>query len=200
MNSLGLAWLAGIIDGEGYIGLRVRDSIYKHPNPRYGRRGISSHIDCFLRIETTSITMLVRIAEVLDKLDIHYIVGKPVMRAKSTMPVSRIEVWRKGALLKLCNMILPYLVVKQQELKLVMSYLVKSNTQRIYRTSEDDLSLVTEMQALHRRNGGKAGQWATKAHPVLVRLGKANNGNVGSSMGQQQVAEILESKEEQRLL
>lgn len=143
-----LAWLAGIVDGEGYVRIRMQDNRYKHPVPKYPRRGTSVSLTCSIKIETISMAMLVHVAEILERHGIHYYFGKPVLKPLSRYPATRLEVYRKQDVLRLCELLTPYSIVKRQELQLVASYLIKSTMHKYYRTSVADLGLVDKIKEL----------------------------------------------------
>ncbi len=162
-----LAWLAGIIDGEGYIGLRVQDGKYMRPNA-YSRRGFSKHIICVIRVETVSVSMITAISLILDKISIAYSMIKPYMKKNSTLPLIKIEVHRKGDLLRLCNILIPYAVVKKQELQLLYNYLIKSIAYRFYQLTQSDIELAGKMRKLHDINGSKGKSLAVKSKPINI--------------------------------
>jgi len=157
-----LSWLAGIIDGEGYVGLRVLDGTKKHPNPKRSRRGLGKSIHFVIKVETVNMAMINAIRVILDRVNIGYSLGKPTMKPLSTKPAIRIEVRRKNDVLRLTELVLPYSVVKKQELELLHSYLIKTVAYKYYRISERDLKLAGKMRELHDINGRKGMSLAVK--------------------------------------
>lgn len=176
-----LAWLAGIVDGEGYVAVRMLDGIKKHPNPKRARRGLSKAIYCYLKIESVSISMITAVALILDKINVNYNIGKPRMMPKSTLPAIRLEVGKKRELLRLCDFILPYCIVKKQELELVKSYLVKSVAYKYYRMSKSDLKISDNMRKLHDINGKKG-----RRPDFLAAKSKSNIGQDNAELKQEQ--------------
>lgn len=106
-----LAWLSGIIDGEGCITAR-QNSI----------RSLGFRVT----IEAVSTVMINKVRNILRQCDVGYRLEGPMWRERSTRPSLRVRVDKKQAVHRLCYLILPYSVVKKPELILIKSYLDKN--------------------------------------------------------------------------
>src|SRR5215213_4505202 len=130
-----IAWLSGIIDGEGCVYAR-----------QISIRGLTFRIT----IETVSEVMIDRVQEILNQCNVEYRIEHPVWRERSTRFAHWLKVDRKQAVYKLCKLILPYSVVKKPELVLIKSYLDKAIGVVYYSASEEDLYILTELKELKR--------------------------------------------------
>jgi hypothetical protein len=129
-----VAWLAGIIDGEGCITAKMPSQ---------------SAVAFRLTIESVSTAMIEKVKHILSNLDISYVANGPIWRVNSTRPSFRIYIQRKDALLRLCDHIVPYSVVKQSELELVKAYLDKA-AGCYYSATEEDLLILEKLRELKR--------------------------------------------------
>lgn len=102
-----------------------------------------------LTIESVSEAMIEKVKHVLSGLDISYVANGPIWRVNSTRPSFRIYIQRKDAVLRLCDHILPYSVVKQSELELVKAYLDKA-IGSYYSATEEDLLILEKLRELKR--------------------------------------------------
>lgn len=92
-----LAWLGGIIDGEGCITAR-QNSI----------RSLGFRVT----VESVSTVMIDKVRNILHQCDVEYRMEGPMWRERSTRPAHRIKVDKKQDVQRLCDLILPYSVVK----------------------------------------------------------------------------------------
>jgi hypothetical protein len=129
-----IAWLSGIIDGEGCVYAR-----------QISIRGLTFRIT----IETVSETMIDKVSEILNQCDVDYRIEPPIWRKNSTRFALRLKVDKKLAVHKLCNLILPYCVVKKSELILIKSYLDKA-IGTYYSATEEDLNVLTKLKELKK--------------------------------------------------
>src|SRR5437868_9678355 len=106
-----IAWLGSIIDGEGCV--------TAHKN---SFRSISFRVT----VETVSIAMIDRVRDILHQCDVEHRMEGPIWRERSTRPSHRVRIDRKQAVQHLCDLILPYSVVKKAEPILIKSYLDKA--------------------------------------------------------------------------
>ena len=70
-------------------------------------------------------------------------------RERSTRPPHRVRVDKKQAVYQLCNLVLPYSVVKKAELTLIKSYLDKS-IKAYYSATEEDLEILASLRELKK--------------------------------------------------
>lgn len=140
MNETKLAWLAGIIDGEGSIGARISS----------GRA-----LTLQLKITNTNMIMINEIKCILESIGITYSISKPYMANRATVPSVCIEVARKTQLLNLCNILHPYIISKKEELELAITYLIKSTKYKIYATTDEDLAIRLKFIEIHHKSGRK---------------------------------------------
>jgi len=130
-----IAWLSGIIDGEGCVYAR-----------QISVRGLTFRIT----IEAVSETMIDKVREILNQCNVEYRIEPPIWRERSTRFAHRLKVDKKQAVYKLCNLILPYSVVKKSELVLIKSYLDKTVRIIYYSATEEDFKILTELKELKK--------------------------------------------------
>ncbi|CAN5181739.1 hypothetical protein BH24ACI2_BH24ACI2_16130 [soil metagenome] len=129
-----IAWLSGIIDGEGCV---------------YARQISIRSLTFRITIETVSETMIDKVREIYTQCEVEYRIEPPIWRSNSTRFAHRLKVDKKQAVHKLCNLILPYSVVKKPELVLIKLYLDKA-IGTYYSATEEDLKILTELKELKR--------------------------------------------------
>jgi len=129
-----IAWLSGIIDGEGCV---------------YGRQISIRSLTFRVTIETVSETMIDRVREILNQCDVEYRIEPPIWRENSTRFAHRLKIDKKQAVHKLCILILPYSVVKKPELVLIKNYLDKA-VGTYFSATEEDLTILVKLKELKR--------------------------------------------------
>lgn len=152
-----LGWLAGIIDGEGSIG------IYRKT------RGKSSIFSACVRISNTSPEMIQRIVEIFDDLSIGTHVGEH-RGVKSTKPYWQVSVWRMTEIKKLIELLLPYLVAKLAHARLVLRFVnrrLELGPRGGY--DEEQLDCVVGLGELNNYEG-KSSETMSEARRILKEL------------------------------
>jgi hypothetical protein len=138
-----IAWLAGIIDGEGSISCRL-----------YPRRKTSVQTQMILC--NTSKSMIDRVVSILDDMGIGHgsvrVVDKDVKQPHYKAQYW-VEVARKHELLKLLRVLAPHLTAKHYEAVLMIDYLKRKCAVKAYKHTVVDRDLVPMMQALKRSSG-----------------------------------------------
>jgi hypothetical protein len=102
-----LAWLAGVIDGEGSIGI-YRDTHRKKPRMR-----------TTIKIANTDVRIIARVSEILFKANIRFY----YTLTKRRLFCLTIHTIGFRSCKKLLEMVLPYLVGKKDQAKLMVEYL-----------------------------------------------------------------------------
>ena len=132
-----IAWIAGIIDGEGCI---------------YGKSLKPGHTTVMLKLDVQSVSK-----RMIDELETFFIMQgveykrlPTVMQKLSTRPAERIVVWKKRSLLKLLTILSRYLVVKKPEALRVMEFLSKSCKVKKYFATAADLTIIDDLKRLKR--------------------------------------------------
>jgi hypothetical protein len=133
MDVAALAWLAGILDGEGCL---------------TSKRNSPHGLTCVITIETVSETMVEKVLKIFEECGIDSVIEGPLMRKNSTRPSFRVRVHRKRAAFLFCNLVLPYSVVKRRELLLFQQFLAKASAVTYYRATEEDLQLPKQIKEL----------------------------------------------------
>ena len=112
INKIDIAWLAGIIDGEGCI--------YPHvTNKRQGNHNLCFRVEA----QATSIRMIDEIERIYTAMEIRFIRSGPRMQPLSTRPAYKIIVQRGDAVLLLLSTIASFLRVKDLEANAVIGFL-----------------------------------------------------------------------------
>jgi hypothetical protein len=143
-SAIDLAWLAGITDGEGCLSVK-------------GFRGARktatsvSYVLC-----NTSKPMIDRAAKILDAIGVRYGAVRKVWKGdRATRWQYWIEVSRKHDLLRLMEILTPYLTAKQIEAEVLVWFLRRSCAAKQYRTTPLDIALLKSLSAI-KLNGGEA--------------------------------------------
>ena len=129
-----LAWLSGIIDGEGCI------TAHQNSIRSLGFR---------VTVESVSPVMFEKVTNILQQCAVEHRTEGPMWRERSTRPSRRVRVDKKQAVQRLCELILPYSVVKRAELLLIKSYLDKA-VMTYYSATEEDLMILARLRELKK--------------------------------------------------
>lgn len=140
-KSTDVAWLAGIIDGEGSILLGSKGKANKHP----GYNGIQ--IGATIHIVNTDGNIIDKCCEVIASLGVSYHLAHKGFTANHS-PVYRIDIGKMIHIKTLLEAIMPYLVGKIGQAKLVhrfvSSRLEKHAAGLPRKFGEDDLATIDE--------------------------------------------------------
>lgn len=113
-----LAWLAGIIDGEGCI--------YAHlTNVGRNLKCPTGTLTFRIEVHTVSGRMVDAMEEIYRRRGIAHHRYPPKMQPLSKRPAHKIQVERKASVLRLAILVLPYLRVKDSEAKAVIEFLTR---------------------------------------------------------------------------
>ncbi len=146
-----LAWLAGIVDGEGCFSV-------KRPLTRLSgeRRGSRTSYQLWLVICNTSRPMMERIGQILTD---HGVGHKPMRKVWKGKKATRwqwwLEVQKKHELLKITTLLLPYLTAKRDEAFVCRWFLSKACQAKQFHPTPFD-KLVLDSMSTIKKNGGEA--------------------------------------------
>lgn len=129
-----VAWLSGIIDGEGCITAK-----------QCSERALTFRVT----VESVSESMTAKVRHILYQLGIESRLEGPLWRERSTRPSYRVRVQKKHAVLRLCDRLLPYSVVKRSELALTKTYLDRA-AGSYYSATEEDLQTLPKLRELKK--------------------------------------------------
>jgi len=132
VTDMDVAWLSGIIDGEGCITAK-----------RCSERALAFRIT----IETVSEAMIAKARCILYQLGVEHKLEGPLWRERSTRPSYRVRIQKKHAVLRLCDLVLPYSVVKSSELGLIKAYLDRA-AGTYYSATDEDLQTLPKLREL----------------------------------------------------
>jgi hypothetical protein len=107
-----LAWLAGVIDGEGCFsiyGVTRKDA--NDPSP-----------SAYLSITNSNRLLLDRCRAILDELEIKYLYNDPKNGHQRGRRVMRIRVKNYSSLQKLIELLLPFLIGKADQAKVMLEF------------------------------------------------------------------------------
>jgi hypothetical protein len=145
-----IAWLAGIVDGEGCFTVK-RPIVRKTFNA-----GRKTSYQVWLVVCNTSQAMVVRMAEILRTLGIRH---QPIRRVWKGKLATRWQFWlhvaRKHELLALTEALLPHLTAKKVEAEAVCWFLRRACREKYYRANRLDGAVLDSLSAV-KRNGGEA--------------------------------------------
>jgi hypothetical protein len=112
VQDVDLAWLAGIIDGEGCFCIFT--------NSR--KDAMNSSISANLTITNSNCLLLNRCKEILDALEIKYLYQDPKNGHQRGRRVMRIRIRNYSSLQKIIELTLPFFVGKAEQAKLVLEF------------------------------------------------------------------------------
>ncbi len=146
-----LAWLAGIVDGEGCFSV-------KRPITRQGahRTGQRTSYQLWLVICNTSEPMMKRVRRIYDALGVTGAKPRKVWKGdRATRWQHWLEIAKKHELLCVTQAILPHLTAKRDEALIVEWFLRRACAVKNYKPTSLD-RLAMESMAAIKRNGGEA--------------------------------------------
>ena len=144
-----LAWLAGIVDGEGCFSVKRNHGASK-----------SAHMVCLV-LCNTSRPMIDRAVAIMDQLGVkHGSIRKVWKGVKATRWQYWVDVMSKHHMLRLTEALLPHLTAKKVEAEVVLWFLRRQCSARFYRQTQLDQVVLNTLSVV-KRNGGEA--------PVEVR-------------------------------
>lgn len=149
LKDVDIAWLAGIIDGEGCFSI-------KRPIPKRKTPHRKTSYQVWVVLCNTSESMVRRAESILKDMGVEH---QPIRRVWKGQRATRWQFWlhvaRKHDVLRMTEMLLPHLTAKKTEAEIVQWYLSKSCRVAQYRTTELDALVLDSMSAI-KRNGGEA--------------------------------------------
>ena len=116
MQDTDLAYLAGIIDGEGCLGAHL---INKARNP-YG-----GNVSFKLAIDNCSICLIEKIQSYYEEMNLKYHMEIGRIRPNSTKQAHRIVIYSMYDIAKLLRAIYPYMISKKKEAELMIGWIAK---------------------------------------------------------------------------
>ena len=132
-----IAWLSGIVDGEGCFQARL----------------ISNKSLFFsFRLENTSSKMIDKVKEILSNNKIEFKIYSSLRRHNSTKDIFRVEIGKKLHLLQFCNLIFPYLITKKDECECLITFLLKSCKTKHFICSEEDKLIINQLKLMKKIN------------------------------------------------
>ena len=135
-----LAWLAGLIDGEGCFSIySVSRADAETPSPSAN-----------LTITNSNYLLLNRCKEILDELGIKYLYHDPKNGHQRGRKVMRIRVKNYSSIRKLIELILPFLVGKADQARIMLEF-VSLAGQRGKLSYQDRTELMNRIKELNRR-------------------------------------------------
>lgn len=112
-----LAYLAGVLDGEGCFYARLTNTEKKYKT--------GGSVEVRIAVQVCSSAMIARIQEIYDALGVRYTLDIGRMLKRSTRPAHKISVARKQHVVCLLKAVSPYLVVKLPEAMMILAWMDK---------------------------------------------------------------------------
>ena len=151
LSQTDLAWLAGIVDGEGCFS--IKRPIVRQSGRRQGSR---TSYQVWLVLCNTSRPMMERVRSIMSAAGLRPQRLRKVWKGKKA---TRWQYWldltRKHDLLRMTELLLPHLTAKRVEAEVVAWFLRRSCKARCYSATHLDRA-VLESLSLVKRNGGEA--------------------------------------------
>lgn len=142
VQDVDLAWLAGIIDGEGCFCIFT--------NNNRSNRAINPSISANLTITNSNCLLLNRCREILDALEIKYLYHDPKNGHQRGRKVMRVKIKNYSSLQRIIEVMLPFFVGKSEQAKLVLEF-VSLAGQRGKLHYEDRTKLMNKVKELNQR-------------------------------------------------
>lgn len=134
------AWLAGIIDGEGCFTLFMKGN-------RSGSGERIKSVTANVTITNSSATIIDRCSELLNQGGVKYALVCP--RATTGRTLRRLSVRNYDAIVRLLDMVDPYLVGKTDQSRLMRDFVERAKTRKLLPPDERQ-RLYDEMRRLNR--------------------------------------------------
>lgn len=119
-----LAWLAGIIDGEGTIGAYFpKDKEGKIKQPVYG-----------IYICNSDIEMVNEVKNIYQKMDLKFYFNVKKYKEglfKTSVQMYELKLSRRKEIEHLLKLIIPYLIAKKREAKIIYKFLINNSTEKL---------------------------------------------------------------------
>jgi hypothetical protein len=141
VQDVDLAWLAGIIDGEGCFCIFTNNR---------GNSAINPSISANLTITNSNCLLLNRCREIFDALEIKYLYHDPKNGHQRGRRVMRVRIKNYSSLQRIIELMLPYFVGKAEQAKLVLEF-VSLAGQRGKLHYEARLQLMNKAKELNQR-------------------------------------------------
>ena len=139
VQEVDLAWLAGIIDGEGCFSIFINNR----------KDAINPSISANLTITNSNCLLLNRCKEILDALEIKYLYQDPKNGHQRGRRVMRVKIKNYSSLKKIVELLLPFFVGKADQAKIVLEF-VSLAGQRGKLRYEDRNILMNKIKELNR--------------------------------------------------
>ena len=140
VQEVDLAWLAGIIDGEGCF------CIFTNCRKDAANPSISAN----LSITNSNCLLLNRCREILDALEIKYVYQDPKNGHQRGRRVMRVKIKNYSSLHRIIELTLPYFVGKAEQAKLVLEFAGLAGERGKLRY-EDRTKLMNKVKELNQR-------------------------------------------------
>jgi len=140
VRDVDLAWLAGIIDGEGCFtiySVTRKDAVQPSPSAN-------------LTITNSNRNLLERCKEILDDLDIKYLYHDPKNGHQKGRKVMRIRVKNYSSLRRMIELLLPFFVGKADQANVMLEF-VSLAGQRGKLNLQDRNELMNRMKKLNQQ-------------------------------------------------
>lgn len=158
-----IAWLAGIVDGEGCF--TVKRPIRRKSGENAGKR---TSYQLWMVVCNTSKPMMDKMQSILETLGIEH---QPMRKVWKGARATRWQYWlhvaKKAQLLKLTKILLPYLVAKKHEALTVIWFLEKACKESNYRSSQFDQEILDALSLVKRNGGEVPAELANKFREII---------------------------------
>ena len=141
MQDAKLAWLAGIIDGEGCFSIFRRTNKSKNGN-------IITSASANITITNSNLALINECVYILEELEIKFVLKNP--RNSTTRILERIDIRNYGSILKLINVILPFLIGKKEQAILMHEFVSKASIRSGFQATKERTDYLMKMSTLNK--------------------------------------------------
>lgn len=141
MQVIDLAWLAGVVDGEGCF------SIFNRTNKsRNGKMIITPTAS--VTITNSNLALINECVCILKKLGVKYVLKNP--RNSKTRNLERVDIRNYQSIKLLVKAILPYLIGKKEQAELIIRFVEKASNRSGFRATNERKTFFEQMSNLNK--------------------------------------------------
>lgn len=145
-----LAWLAGIIDGEGTVSLQIT-SRSRRAKTSFGRRRERS-LTWKVDVSNTNASLIAEVVSILDSLGIKYFFAKYNMKNPKHKPLTKVVLNSRPRVIKLLQAVKPWLVCKLPQAEIVLKAADHRDVLGYHADVLDDPVLAADVAEIRRLN------------------------------------------------
>jgi hypothetical protein len=141
MQIIRLAWLAGIIDGEGGFSIFNRTNISKNGN-------VIHTPSASITITNSNVSIIDECVQILKELEIKFVLKNP--KNSTTRTLERLDIRNYSSLLKLIDAVNPYLIGKKEQAVAMKEFVSKASKRVGFKVTDERVKFLALMSKLNK--------------------------------------------------